>query len=47
MLTPHIGLGAAAGVQAAYSQAGFAKSAATREISVSGALLSLQLGIYF
>jgi len=47
MLTPHIGLGAAAGVQAAYSQAGFGKSAATREIGVSGALLSLQLGIYF
>lgn len=47
MITPHIGLGAAAGLQAAYSQSGFAKSADTREIAVSGALLSLQLGIYF
>jgi hypothetical protein len=50
MLTSHIGFGAAAGLQVTYNQSGYdatSVSASDKGVSISGALLSLQIGIYF
>jgi hypothetical protein len=50
MLTSHIGFGAAAGLQVTYNQSGYdatSVSSSAKGVSISGALLSLQIGIYF
>jgi hypothetical protein len=50
MITPHIGFGAAAGLQVTYRQSGTERAtngSKDEAIAISGALLSLQLGIYF
>jgi hypothetical protein len=50
MITSHIGFGAAAGLQVTYNRSGSdapAASSSGEGVTISGALLSLQVGIYF